>query len=1065
MYIDIDNGIGTSNNPNYRIALNAVKADVAMRLMNEEVGSLTKPVYFNAGIPHECVDFLPLTAGVEKKLEGPLGFKKGIGYGDTLPESGFEGQIFFLDDQTPDIPAGGNTGEILVKNSDKDKDATWTSYFEGTAKAADGLTTNAGSAKKPVYFSGGKPHQCNDELDVNITGSSSQWAESINFTISDSDNSNTGASTEVNGSSDVTVNLPSIIKATLKGNADTSTKAEMADALSVNAGQEGIPVYFSGGKPVECKTLTLNTTGSAAKLTTPINFSISDSDKSNTGELTTNVDGSSDVNIQLPSTIKATLKGNADTSTKAVTAERLDVSNGDANIPIYFSGGIPTACSSPLKVDINGSAESIGNFTNKENNVIELENSSTIEIKTDDEIALQDSENADICSIFTPGLMSLHTTQEDKTIIEPGYIDLALSADEYLTIEPGLISWKSNGIEASINENKFSGNSDSANRLTVDGGTKNIPIYFSGGIPTQCENELYVNISGNAQTANKASSLSVEKTGDTSTPVYFNELGLPVACTSLDLSTSGNAGSANRLNITNIGNKHTPVYFTNAGIPEQIDIRNLGDLTSEFKSYMINQKSMSNEQLSWFFSKGGIQYSNILPQDIYDFIEFINENILLLNGNDSKTINFEVCLDYYPTNGDKFLLEQGYCIIKFVIKLYKDNKHEILIEQEYHLHPDENSNKVNIAHIYYYADLEQNNWSKSLQDITVPSGGMTGQALIKNSDIDGDMSWQELVALPTGGEAGQVLIKNSTSDGDASWQNISAFPKILTATYDTSDTSVSRYTVNGDDQLKDGLTIAIKLDATTAAATNSFVLNYNNSGDKTIYDSRGAAMSYYRAQAKYILILTYNLIDDCWYSVANPEPLWPISYSHTTANEKCYLVGYNVASEETSYGINRIQRNKNVYMNPSTSSIYASKVYGAVWNDYAEYRAQKEIIEPGYCVASTDNGKVYKTTEKFQACDGIVSDTFGFSIGETNECKTPLAVAGRVLAYCEGNRYNYHAGDTVCAGPDGKVCKMSREEIRKWPDRIIGIVSEIPEYECWGDGNVPINGRIWIKVK
>ena len=91
MYIDINNGIGTSNNPNYRIALNAAKADVAMRLMNEEVGSLTKPVYFNAGIPHECVDFLPLTAGAEKKLEGPLGFKKGIGYGDTLPESGFEG--------------------------------------------------------------------------------------------------------------------------------------------------------------------------------------------------------------------------------------------------------------------------------------------------------------------------------------------------------------------------------------------------------------------------------------------------------------------------------------------------------------------------------------------------------------------------------------------------------------------------------------------------------------------------------------------------------------------------------------------------------------------------------------------------------------------------------------------------------------------------------------------------------------------------------------------------------------------------------------------------------------
>ena len=100
-----------------------------------------------------------------------------------------------------------------------------------------------------------------------------------------------------------------------------------------------------------------------------------------------------------------------------------------------------------------------------------------------------------------------------------------------------------------------------------------------------------------------------------------------------------------------------------------------------------------------------------------------------------------------------------------------------------------------------------------------------------------------------------------------------------------------------------------------------------------------------------------------------------------------------------------------------------------------------------------------------QACDGIVSDTFGFAIGETEENKTPLAVAGRVLAYCEGSKYDYQAGDTVCAGSEGKVCKMTREEIRKWPDRIVGIVSEIPEYETWGSGDVPVNGRIWIKIK
>lgn len=159
--------------------------------------------------------------------------------------------------------------------------------------------------------------------------------------------------------------------------------------------------------------------------------------------------------------------------------------------------------------------------------------------------------------------------------------------------------------------------------------------------------------------------------------------------------------------------------------------------------------------------------------------------------------------------------------------------------------------------------------------------------------------------------------------------------------------------------------------------------------------------------------------------------------------------------------------NNNVYFgaNGGYGYVDSNGIHGAMWNDYAEFRNQSEDIEPGYCVASADNGKVYKTTEKFQACDGIVSDTFGFSIGKTDECKTPLAVAGRVLAYCEGERSDYHAGDTVCAGINGLVCKMTREEIKEYPDRIIGIVSEIPDYETWGSGNVPVNGRIWIKVK
>lgn len=139
-------------------------------------------------------------------------------------------------------------------------------------------------------------------------------------------------------------------------------------------------------------------------------------------------------------------------------------------------------------------------------------------------------------------------------------------------------------------------------------------------------------------------------------------------------------------------------------------------------------------------------------------------------------------------------------------------------------------------------------------------------------------------------------------------------------------------------------------------------------------------------------------------------------------------------------------------------------IYGAVWNDYAEYRSQNEELKPGYITYCDDDGKLKLTTERLQKFEGVVSDTFGFAIGETDDCKTPLAVSGRVLVYCDPED-KFHSGDCVCAGPDGLAYRMTREEIVEFPDRIVGVVSEIPTYETWGTGNIEVNGRIWVKVR
>lgn len=147
-----------------------------------------------------------------------------------------------------------------------------------------------------------------------------------------------------------------------------------------------------------------------------------------------------------------------------------------------------------------------------------------------------------------------------------------------------------------------------------------------------------------------------------------------------------------------------------------------------------------------------------------------------------------------------------------------------------------------------------------------------------------------------------------------------------------------------------------------------------------------------------------------------------------------------------------------------------NSVTGAVWNDYAECR-QSDCSEPGRVVFEKGDDTLTKTEKRLQHFAGVISDTWGFSQGETDKAKTNIAVAGRVLVYTYQNRNNYKPGDCVCAAPDGTIDIMTREEIIKFPDRIVGTVSCVPDYEEWGGGKnadrdpVKINGRIWIKVK
>lgn len=165
----------------------------------------------------------------------------------------------------------------------------------------------------------------------------------------------------------------------------------------------------------------------------------------------------------------------------------------------------------------------------------------------------------------------------------------------------------------------------------------------------------------------------------------------------------------------------------------------------------------------------------------------------------------------------------------------------------------------------------------------------------------------------------------------------------------------------------------------------------------------------------------------------------------------------NIANDGSSY---------TSYMAMNDSKIQAYQpLYGAVWNDYAEFR-EGDTIKSGKCVIETGDDTLITSTERMMPGANITSDTFGFAIGETEQAKTPIAVSGRVLAYPYESREEFkkNIGRPVCSGPNGTVSIMTDEEYRNKGYCAIGTISAVPNYEEWGTGKVKVNGRVWIKV-
>ena len=265
------------------------------------------------------------------------------------------------------------------------------------------------------------------------------------------------------------------------------------------------------------------------------------------------------------------------------------------------------------------------------------------------------------------------------------------------------------------------------------------------------------------------------------------------------------------------------------------------------------------------------------------------------------------------------------------------------------------------------------------------------------------------------------------------------------ATFATS----SRHTGNGI------LSIAFGCDNGTVSDSTVYgqITYFGNSNYGAVWNNDRFILYYNNTNQEFYLF--------CYYYDYGPTTLTLLnSYTSGSGGQIVYdnLVDGVYVDSFNGYGIQVCQSKR--------GWVEGDLVTGAVWNDYAEYR-ESDITQPGRCIIENGDDTLSLSTERLQRGAEIVSDTFGFAIGETDTCKTPIAASGRVLAYGYEDREQFksHIGYPVCSGPNGTVSIMTDEEEQLYPSRIIGYISAVPDYEIWGTGNVKVDGRIWIRIK
>ena len=237
----------------------------------------------------------------------------------------------------------GNADTATKATNDSNNKKITDEYLHRVSNTSSILNQFSGAPKYLLgiesFTDGGEVKwQSVDSVKVGSASGADKWNTARNFQVSDSDAAHTGTAVSVNGSKAIVLPLPATIKATLEGNASSANKVNHKYTLTLGSTAQ---TAFDGSADVAI-TITPKSIGalasnanavSASKWSSARTFYVADSDASNTGE-GVNVDGSKDITLKLPSTIKAAITGHA--------SEDLSLAGGTMTGNISYKGSKAT---------------------------------------------------------------------------------------------------------------------------------------------------------------------------------------------------------------------------------------------------------------------------------------------------------------------------------------------------------------------------------------------------------------------------------------------------------------------------------------------------------------------------------------------------------------------------------------------------------------------------------------------------------------------------------------------------------------------------------------------------